>query len=87
MTVSSIEGTLQPPASHETCLFVGSSINFIVILENFAECLSCKGEKRKYKTKNLEITLQILFDQESYFQFLCFLTNQLRAALLGKWNT
>ena len=28
MTLSSIEGTLKPPASHETCLFIGSFFNF-----------------------------------------------------------
>ena len=29
------------------------------------------------RRNNLEITLQIMFDQESYFQFLCSFTNQL----------
>ena len=51
MTLSSIEGTLQPPASHEMCLFVGSFLIFIMILEDFALCLLSQGEKRKYITR------------------------------------
>ena len=51
MTLSSFEGTLQPTASHETCLFVGCFFFiFILIQENFAVCLLSQGEKRKYKT-------------------------------------
>ena len=49
MTLSSIEGTFQPPASYKTCLFVGSFF-FHSDSENIAVSLLSQSEKRKYKT-------------------------------------